>query len=79
MIYRPKIRPKNEFIYYVPFLGLVIWVTFCSNSNTLPLDSNSYKQNNLSGVKCIEIVNSLQLVDAYENYVQNIENPLLYC
>ena len=69
MIYRPKIRPKNEFIYYVPFLGLVIWVTFCSNSNTLQL----------SGVKCIVIVNSLPLVDAYTNYVQNIENPLLYC
>ena len=36
---RPKIRPKNGFFCYVPFLGLIFWVTFCSNSNTLTLDS----------------------------------------
>ena len=37
--FRPKIRPKNGFFCYVPFLGLIFWVTFCSNSNTLTFDS----------------------------------------
>ena len=41
---RPKIRPKNGFFCYVPFLGLKFWVTFCSNSNTLTFDSNSYNK-----------------------------------
>ena len=36
---RPKIRPKNGFFCYVPFLGLIFWVTFCTNSNTLTFDS----------------------------------------
>ena len=39
---RPKIRPKNGFFCYVPFLGLIFWVTFCSNSNTLTFDSKVY-------------------------------------
>ena len=39
---RPKIRPKNVFFCYVPFLGLIFWVTFCSNSNTLTFDSKVY-------------------------------------
>ena len=39
LLARPKIRPKNGFFCYVPFLGLIFWVTFCSNSNTLTFDS----------------------------------------
>ena len=42
---RPKIRPKNEFFCYVPFLGLIFWVTFCSNSNTLTFDSKVSRWN----------------------------------
>ena len=41
------------------------WVTFCSNRNTLTLDSNSYKKTNLSGVNTIVIVRPLPLVDAH--------------
>ena len=63
--YRPKIRPKNGFFCYVPFLGLIIWVTFCSNSNTLTLDSKVYIWNNLSGEKIIVIVSPLPLVGAH--------------
>ena len=59
------IRPKNGFFCYVPFLGLIFWVTFCSNRNTLTFDSNSYKKTNLSGVKTIVIVSPLPLVDAH--------------
>ena len=39
---RPKIRPKNGFFCYVSFLGLIFWVTLCSNSNTLTFDSKIY-------------------------------------
>ena len=45
-----------DFFCRVPFLGLIFWVTFCSNRNTLTFDSNSYKKINLSGVKTIVIV-----------------------
>ena len=48
-----------------PFLGLIFWVTFCSNRNTLTFDSNSYKKTNLSGVKIVVIVSPLPLVDAH--------------
>ena len=47
------------------FLGLIFWVTFCSNRNTLTFDSNSYKKTNLSGVKIVVIVSPLPLVDAH--------------
>ena len=63
--YRPKIRPKNGFFCYVPFLSLIFWVTFCTNRNTLTFDSNHYKKTNLSGVKIIVIVSPLSLVDAH--------------
>ena len=59
-----------DFFCYFPFLGLIFWVTFCSNRNTLTFDSNSYKKTNLSGVKIIVIVSPLPLVDAHTN-VQN--------
>ena len=39
---RSKIRPKDGFFCYAPFLGLFFWVTFCSNSNTLTFDSKVY-------------------------------------
>ena len=42
-----------------------IWVTFCSNRNTLTFDLNSYKKTNLSGVKIVVIVSPLPLVDAH--------------
>ena len=41
-VVRHKIRPKNGFFYYVPFLGLIFWVMFHSNRNTLKFESNSY-------------------------------------
>ena len=66
MFTRSKIRPKNGFsVINVPFLGLIFWVTFCSNWNTLTFDSNSYKKTNLSGVKIVVIVSPLPLVDAH--------------
>ena len=46
-------------------IGLIFWVTFWSNRNTLTFDSNSYKKTNLSGVKIIVIVSPLPLVDAH--------------
>ena len=62
---RSKIRPKNGFFCYVPFLGLIFWVTFCSNSNTLTFDSKVYIWNNISGEKFIVIVSPLPLVGAH--------------
>ena len=62
---RSKIRPKNGFFCYAPFLGLIFWVTFCSNSNTLTFDSKVYIWNNLTGVKFIVIVSPLPLVGAH--------------
>ena len=62
---RSKIRPKNGFFCYVPFLGLIFWVTFCSNSNTLTFDSKVYMWNNISGEKFIVIVSLLPLVGAH--------------
>ena len=62
---RPKIRPKNGFFCYVPFLGLIFWVTFCSNSNTLTFDSKVFIWNNMSGEKFIVIVSPLPLVGAH--------------
>ena len=52
---RPKIRPKNGLFCYVPFLGLIFWVTFCSNSNALTFDSKVYVWNKMSGEKIIVI------------------------
>ena len=46
-------------------LGLIFWVTFCSNCNTLTFHSKVYLWNNLSGVKLIVIVSPLTLVDAH--------------
>ena len=63
--YRPKIRPKNGFFCYVPFLDIIFWITFCSNCNTLIIDSKVYLWNNLSGVKFIVIVSSLPLIDVH--------------
>ena len=45
-------------------LGLIFWVTFCSNSYTTTFDSKVYICNNLSSVKFIEIVSPLPLVGA---------------
>ena len=75
--FRSKIRPKNGFFCYAPFLGLIFWVTFCSNSNTLTFDSKVYIWNNLTGVKFIVIVSPLPLVGAHTKIRPNIENPLL--
>ena len=50
---------------FVPFLGLIFWVTFCSNSNTLTVDSKVYIWNNMSGEKNIVIVSPLPLVGAH--------------
>ena len=75
VICRSKIRPKNGFFCYVPFLGLIFGVTFCSNSNTLTFDSKVYIWNNISGEKFIVIVSPLLVLT--QKYVQNIENPLL--
>ena len=50
---RSKSRPKNGFFCYAPFLGLIFWVTFCSNSNPLTLNSKVYIWNNFTGVKFI--------------------------
>ena len=44
-----------------PILWYNIWVTFCSNSNTLLFDSEVYIWNTLSGVKFIVIVSPLPL------------------
>ena len=66
-ICRPKIRPKNGFFCYVPFLGLIFWVTFCSNSNTLTFDTKVYIWNNVCGEKNIVIVSPLPLVGAHTN------------
>ena len=62
---RSKIMPKNGFFCYAPFLGLIFWVTFCSNSNTLTFDSKVYIWNNLTVVKFIVIVSPLPLVGAH--------------
>ena len=58
---RSKIRPKNGFFCYAPFLGLIFWVTFCSNSNTLTFDSKVYIWNNLTGEKIIVTVIDFEL------------------
>ena len=73
ILVRSKIRPKNGFFCYAPFLGLLFWVTFCSNSKTLTFDSKAYIWKNLAGVKFIVIVSWC----SHKYYVQNIENPLL--
>ena len=62
---RPKIRPKNGFFSYVPFLGLILWIIFCSNCNPLTFDLKVYIWNNLSGEKNIVIVSPLPLVGAH--------------
>ena len=62
---RSKIRPKNGFSCYAPFLGLIFWVTFCSNSNTLTFDSKVYIWNNLTDVTFIVTVSPLPLVGAH--------------
>ena len=59
---RSKIRPKNVFSCYVPFLGLIFWMTICSNCNTLTFDSRVYLWNNLSVILIRE--SPLPLVDA---------------
>ena len=56
---------RMDFFCYVPFLGLIFWVTFCSNSNTLTFDSEVYIWNNISGEKFIVIVSPLPLVGAH--------------
>ena len=57
--------PIGLLVLFVPFLGLIFWVTFCSNSNTLTFDSKVYIWNNMSGEKIIAIVNPLPLVGAH--------------
>ena len=73
-----KIRPKNDFFCYVPFLGLIFWVTFCLNRNILTFDSNSYKKTNLSGVKnnCNSKSPTLSRCSQKKDF-QNTENPIL--
>ena len=55
---------RMDFLF-VPFLGLIFWVTFCSSSNTLTFDSKVYIWKNMSGEKYIVIVGPLPLVGAH--------------
>ena len=51
--------------YVYPFLRLIFWVTFCSNSNTLTFESKVYIWNYMSGEKIIAVVSPLPLVGAH--------------
>ena len=56
---------RIDFFCYVPFLGLIFWITSCSNCNTLTFDSKVYIWNTLSGVNFMVIVSPLPLVDPH--------------